>query len=88
MTVVRRRRKLHGCALVAKQIESTTEKVGECAIHKEERDFLDEVRKIDVCGMDKFGTLDGSEKAIAIPGERGRPQTAKQEGDTASKKFL
>ena len=32
-------------------------------IHKEERDVLEgEMRKIDECGMEKFGTLDSSEK--------------------------
>ena len=42
--------------------------------------MLDEMRKIDECDMDKFGTLDRSEKTIAILGDRW-PQTAKQEGD-------
>ena len=36
--------------------------------------------KIDECDMDKFGTLDGSEKTIAILGDRWWPQTVKQEG--------
>ena len=49
--------------------------------------MLDEMRKIDECDMDKFGTLDRSEKTIAILGDRW-PQTAKQEGDKISKKFL
>ena len=31
--------------------------VGECEICKEERDVLEEIRKIGECGMDKFGTL-------------------------------
>ena len=38
--------------------------------------------------MEKFGTLDSSEKTIAILGDRWWPQTAKQEGDKTSKKFL
>ena len=38
--------------------------------------------------MEKFGTLDSSEKTIAILGDRWWPQTAKQEGDKISKKFL
>ena len=50
--------------------------------------MLEEMRKIDECGMEKLGTLDSSEKAIAVLGDRWRPQTAKQEGDTISKKFL
>ena len=34
---------------------------------KEERDVLaEETRKIDESGMEKFSTLDGSEKTIAI----------------------
>ena len=40
------------------------------------------MRKIDECGMEKFGTLDSSsEKTIAILGDRWWPQTAKQQGD-------
>ena len=35
-------------------------------------------RKIDECDMDTFGTLDSSEKTIAILGDRWWPQTAKQ----------
>ena len=49
--------------------------------------MLEEMRKIDECGMEKFGTLDGSEKKIAMLGDR-LSQTAKQEGDTIRKKFL
>ena len=40
------------------------------------------------CDMGKFGTPDGSEKTIAILGDRWWPQTAKQKGDKISKKFL
>ena len=45
-----------------------------------------EERKLDECGMEKFGTLDSSEKTIAIPGDRCWPQTAKQQGDKINKK--
>ena len=51
-----------------KAVESRTHIVGECEIYKEERDVF-EMRKIDECGMEKFGTLDSSGKAIAIPGD-------------------
>ena len=46
--------------------------MGECEIYKEERDVLliGEMRKIDECGMEKLGTLDSSEKTIAILGNR------------------
>ena len=44
--------------------------------------------KIDECVMEKFGTLDSSEKTIAILGDRWWSQTAEQEGDKISKKFL
>ena len=50
--------------------------------------MLEEMRKIDEGGMEKFGTLDGSEKTIAILGGRWWPQKAKQEGDKISKTFL
>ena len=45
------------------------------------------MRKIDECDMEKFGTLDSSEKTIAILGDRWWPQTAKLEGEKISKKF-
>ena len=70
-----------------KAVESRTHVVGECEMYKEKRDVL-EMRKIDECGMEKFGTLDSSEKTIAILGDRWWPQTAKQQGDRISKKFI
>ena len=44
------------------------------------------MRKIDECGMEKFGALGSSEKTIAILGDKWWPQTAKQEGDEICKK--
>ena len=44
--------------------------MGECGIYKEERGVLEEMRKIDQCEMEKFGTLDGIEKTVAILGDR------------------
>ena len=43
------------------------------------------MRKIDECDMEKFGTLDSSEKTIGILGDKWWPQKAKQEGDMTSK---
>ena len=58
-------------------IESRTHVVGECEIYKEERDTLEEMKKVDVCGMEGFGRLESSEKTIAIClGDRWWPQTA------------
>ena len=46
------------------------------------------MRKIDECGMEKFGTLlDSSEKTIAILGDRWWPQTAKRKGTRQAKDF-
>ena len=45
----------------------------------------EEMRIIDECDMGKFGTLDSSEKTIAILGNKWRPQTAKQKGFKVSK---
>ena len=73
--------------LCGKAVESRTQIVGECEVNKEERDALEEMRKIHESDMD-FGTLDSSEKTIAILGDRWRPQTAKQQGGKISKKFL
>ena len=69
-----------------KAVESRTHTRGEYEIIKEERDVLEgEMSKIDECDMwTSFGTLDSSEKTIAILGDRWCPQTAKQEGDKAS----
>ena len=50
--------------------------------------MLEDMTKIDECDMEKFGTLDGSEKTNAILGDRWWPQTAKQEGGEISKTFL
>ena len=44
------------------------------------------MRKIDECDMEKFGTLDSSEKTIGILGDKWWPQKAKQDGDKVRKK--
>ena len=46
------------------------------------------MRKVGECDMETFGTLDSSEKTIAMLGDRWWPQTAKQERDKISKQFL
>ena len=46
------------------------------------------MRKVDECGMEKIGTLDSSEKTIAIVAYRWWPQTPKQEGDKTCKRFV
>ena len=43
-------------------IESRTDIVGECEIYKEERDALEEMRKLDVCDVEAFDRLESSEK--------------------------
>ena len=50
--------------------------------------MLEEMGKMDECGMEKFGTLGASEKTIAILGDRWWPQTVKQEGDETTKNIL
>ena len=42
--------------------------VGECEIHQEEWDALEEIMKLDVRVMEEFGRLESSEKAMAILG--------------------
>ena len=45
--------------------------VGECEMHKEERHVLEEeMREVDACDMEEFGTLDSRDKTIAILGDR------------------
>ena len=46
--------------------ESRTHVMGKCETYMEERDVLEEMRNIDECDMEKFGTLDRSDKAIVI----------------------
>ena len=46
------------------------------------------MRKIDECDVEKFGTLDSSEKTIAILGDTWWPQTAKQEGNKKKQKTV
>ena len=70
------------------QQKSRTHIAGECTIRKEERDALEEMRKLDVCDMEEFGRLESSEKTIAILGDGWLPQTAKQKGDRISEQFL
>ena len=59
-------------------------------MYKEERDVFEEMRKIDECGMGKFGArlIDRSEKTKPILGDRWWAQTARQEGDKISKTFI
>ena len=40
--------------------------MGECEMYEEEWSVLVEMRKIDECDMEKFVTLESSEKTIAI----------------------
>ena len=61
--------------------------VGKCEIYKEERDAVEEMRKLDLCDMEEFDRQESSEKTIAILGDRWWPQTAKQDGDRISKQF-
>ena len=75
--------------LCGKAVESRTHIVGECEIHEKERDVLEEdMKKIDECDMEKFGTLDNSEKTMAILGDRWWPQTANPQGEKIRIKFL
>ena len=59
-------------------------------MHKEERDVFENMRTIGKCytTMEKFSTLDSSEKTIAILGGRWRPQKTRQEGGKVSKNIL
>ena len=54
----------------------------------EERNALEEMRKLDVCDMEEFGRLESSEETITILGDRWWAQTTKQDGDRISKQSL
>ena len=45
------------------------EATGKCELCKDERHVLEELRTLDECDMEKFGTLDSSEKTIASLGD-------------------
>ena len=49
--------------------------------------MLEKMKKMAEYDIDEFGTLDSSERTIAILGYRWWPQTPKQEANTRSKKF-
>ena len=51
-----------------KAVENRSHIVGECETYKVKQDVL-ETRKTNECIMEKFGTLDGSEKAISALGD-------------------
>ena len=68
--------------------ENITHIVGKSEMYKEERDVLEEeARKIEGA-MDKFSTLDSSEKTVAALRDRWWSQKAKQEWDKASKTYV
>ena len=69
-------------------IESRTHIVEKCEIHKEERNALEDMRKLDGCDMEECRRLEKGEKTIAILEDRWWSQTAKQDGDRISKQFL
>ena len=48
----------------------------------------EQMNKLNECAMGKLGTLDSSERTIAILGDRWWPQTTTQEGDKISKTFI
>ena len=55
--------------MCGKAIKSRTHIAGNYGMHNEERGVVEEeTREIDQYGMGEFGTLDSSEKAIAILG--------------------
>ena len=64
---------MHRCARVAKQylVDSRSHILGKSEMHKEERDVVEgEIKELDECDMEDFGTLDSSEKTIATLGDR------------------
>ena len=75
---------MHRCTLVAK--DSRTQIALECEL-RNERDVLQEMRKIHECNMEKLSTVGNSAKTMAILGYRWWPLTAKQEGDQTCKTF-
>ena len=59
--------------------------VGGRELYKEERNALEEdMKKIGECGLERWGTINTSEKTIAIPGDGWWPLTAEQEGGKIS----
>ena len=68
------------------QKKSKTHIVGQREMRKQKRDVLEEeMRNIDKCGMEDFGTSD--RQPTAVEGRWLRPQAAKHGGDNMSKYF-
>ena len=73
---------MHKMCTCCKAVERRTRRVGGCERHKEKREVLEEeMRDVDECDMEGFGTLNSSEKTIAILGDKWWPPAAKQEAD-------
>ena len=51
-------------------IENRTHMLRKSELYKEERDMSEDMKKIDGCDMKESGTLDRSEKTIAVLGDR------------------
>ena len=68
--------------------ESRTHIDEECELYKEEPIVLENMRKIDGCDMEKFGTLNSSEKTIAVLGDGWWPHTAEKEIYSISNSFV
>ena len=56
-------------------------------MYKEERDLLEETKKIDECGREKFVTLEGNEKTIDIRGGTGGDRRRNRKGIRLTKTF-
>ena len=68
------------------KLSTHTASARERKLDKVERNVLqEEMRKVDGCDVDKFGTLYNGEITIAILGDRWSPQTTEDEGDTIRK---
>ena len=62
-----------------------THSVVECELYKEERVVLkEEMRELDDCDMEDFGTQDSSDKTVTLLEDGWRSQAAKHEGDKNS----
>ena len=52
------------------------------------RGCVEDMRRVNGYDMEKFSTLNSSERTIAIQGDRWWPQVAKEKGDRIIKQFL
>ena len=78
---------MHRCVLVIKKKRVEPTLWRGCERHKEGRDVLEGMKKIDECDMEKCSSLRNIDKTIDMPGNRWWPQKPNKEGNGIGRKL-